>query len=43
MSDLSFIKKLLDGAEVEWVPLRQVVNITTGKKTNSYSRYCNRF
>lgn len=32
MSELSYLEKLLDGAEVEWLPLSSLCNlITTGK------------
>ncbi|PLX69972.1 MAG: restriction endonuclease subunit S [Denitrovibrio sp.] len=32
MSPLSFLEKLLDGAEIEWMPLGDVTKINTGQK-----------
>jgi len=32
MSDLSFLEKLLDGAEVQWLPLKEVLVRTKGTK-----------
>lgn len=34
MNELSFLEKLLDSAEVEWVPLGYVTTIKTGKAVN---------
>lgn len=34
MSDLSYLKKLLDGVEVEWLPLGNITTIKTGQSVN---------
>ncbi|MEZ6875975.1 restriction endonuclease subunit S [Enterobacter sp. KBR-315C3_2022] len=34
MSDLSYLKKLLDGAGVEWLPLGNITTIKTGQSVN---------
>ncbi len=31
MSNESYIEKLLDGAEVAWVPLEEICNVLKGK------------
>ncbi|GAU09558.1 restriction endonuclease subunit S [Desulfoplanes formicivorans] len=40
MSNNCFLEKLLDGVEVEWTPLREVVHIRNGYAFKS-SMYCN--
>ena len=34
MSELSFMEKLLDGVEVEWKPLEEVIKLEKGKQLN---------
>jgi type I restriction enzyme, S subunit len=34
MSNAAFLEKLLDGAEVKWLPLGDVTNIKTGQSVN---------
>lgn len=32
MSELSYLEKLLDGAEVEWLPLDEIIELKRGKR-----------
>ncbi|EGZ4898784.1 restriction endonuclease subunit S, partial [Escherichia coli] len=34
MSELSYLEKLLDGVEVEWLPLGHIAAIKTGQSVN---------